>query len=79
VRDQDDVYGIEFALDFGRLYCPAADDAGPAGPSMGLGDTIDGRQAILGQPGADLAPYVVVGAVTFIHHDAGAASTGQFA
>jgi len=24
VRDQDDVYGIGFALDFGRLYCPAA-------------------------------------------------------
>jgi hypothetical protein len=35
VRDQDDVYAIEFAL--------TSVGSGPAGPSMGLGDAIDGR------------------------------------
>ncbi|HEY4912229.1 MAG TPA: hypothetical protein VIJ73_22145 [Methylomirabilota bacterium] len=60
MRDQDYVYAIEFALDFGRLYCPAADDAGPAGPSMGLGDAVDGGQAALEEPSADLASQLIV-------------------
>jgi hypothetical protein len=74
VRDQDDVYPIEFALDFGWLYCPAADDARAAGPAVGFGHAIDERQAPLGQPGADLTPQVVGGAETFIYHGAEAAS-----
>jgi len=47
VRDQDDDYTVEFALDFGRLYCAATDDARTAGPSMGLGYAIDNGQTRL--------------------------------
>jgi hypothetical protein len=79
VRDQDDVYAVEFALDLGVLNRTTADDAWAAGPSMRLGDAFDSGQAALGQPGADLTPQVVVGVVTFIYHDAGGASTGLFA
>ena len=79
MRDQDDDHAVEFALDFGRLYCAATHDARAAGPAMGFRHAIDERQAALGQPGADLTPQVVGGAETFIYHDAEAAATAQFA
>ena len=60
VRDQDHVYAVEFALDFGRLYCAATDDARAARPSMGLGDAVDGGQAALEEPSADLASQLIV-------------------
>jgi hypothetical protein len=78
MRDQDDAHAVEFAFDLGGLNRTTADDAGAPGPSVGFRDAIDGGQATLGEPGADLTPQVVVGAA-IIHHDADAAPTGPFA
>jgi len=69
---------LDLALDLGRFNRTAAHDALTAGPSMGLGYAIDNGQAALEQPGADLAPQMVVGAEVLIYHDVGAASTGVF-
>jgi hypothetical protein len=60
VRDQDDDHAVEFALDFGRLYCAATDDARAAGPAVGLGDAVDWGQAALEEPSADLASQLIV-------------------
>lgn len=79
MRDQGDAHAVEFALDLGGLNRTAAHDAGPTSASMGFGHAIHIRQAPLGQPGADLTPQAVVGAATFIYHEAGAPSTGPLA
>ena len=80
MRDQDDAHAVEFAFDLGGLNRTTADDAGAAGPSVGLRDAIDGGHPALGEPGADLTPQVVVvGAASFICHDARPGSTGLLA
>ncbi len=57
---QDDAWARDFPLDLGALYGAAADDAGSAGPVMGLGHSNDGGQAALGQPGAYSPPQGIV-------------------
>ena len=61
VGGQDDARATgDFALDLGASYRTAADDAGPAGSSMGLGHPLDRGQAARGQPNANLPPQVII-------------------
>jgi hypothetical protein len=50
----------DFALDLGRGYRLTAHDARQAGPSMGSGDTVDGREGVFRQP-SDPPPERIVG------------------
>jgi hypothetical protein len=61
VREQEHAWALDFALDVGRFYRNTADDAGTAGSSMRLRDTIDGGQSTLQEQGAYLPPHFVVG------------------
>jgi len=45
-RERGDDPDADFALDIGRSYRLAAHDAWSAGSSMGLGDTVDGREGV---------------------------------
>src|SRR5260370_42652259 len=68
VCDHGDINTVEFTLDLAGVDRAAAQDAGAAGPSMGLGYAVDNGQAALGQAGANLPPqFLVLGRVS--HRD----------
>src|SRR5260370_17841352 len=68
VCDHGDINTVEFTLDLAGFDRAAAHDAGPAGPSMGLGYAVDNGQAALGQAGANLPPqFPGLGRVSHLH------------